>query len=188
MFTSCRARRSRRRRGSSGVDPRRRRQHAGANTLVGSDPGRVRSCACRNRDPLGYLGRTAHLRREAHLDSFTPSAGHKPTTTATCCCSSTPSLAAGAPRSTAKHSCPGIGSCGRWGCTTRAIWYEQTAGFRANLDAFAAGINAYAERYPDRLDTAARTVLPVTGADVLAHVARIFFCFSPARAARSKPC
>src|SRR5215216_5589375 len=36
-----------------------------------------------------------------------------------------------------------------------AIWYaEQTADFRANLDAFAAGINAYAERHADRLAAA----------------------------------
>lgn len=58
------------------------------------------------------------------------------------------------------------------------IWYAaQTAAFRANLDAFAAGINAYAEQHPDRLDDTARTVLPVTGVDPLAHVARILFQF-----------
>ncbi len=57
-----------------------------------------------------------------------------------------------------------------------AVWYaEQTADFRANLDAFAAGINAYAERHPDRLAAAAKTVLPVDATDVLGHMARSFF-------------
>jgi acyl-homoserine-lactone acylase len=57
-------------------------------------------------------------------------------------------------------------------------WYgEQSAGFRANIDAFAAGINAYAAKYPDRLAQPGAAVLPVTGADVLAHAARIFFEF-----------
>jgi acyl-homoserine-lactone acylase len=59
-----------------------------------------------------------------------------------------------------------------------AIWFaEQTADFRANLDAFAAGINAYAEQHPDRLADEAKTMLPITGADTLAHAARIFFQF-----------
>ncbi|MFL5758815.1 MAG: acylase [Thermomicrobiales bacterium] len=59
-----------------------------------------------------------------------------------------------------------------------AIWYsKQTADFRANLDAFAAGINAYAERHPDRLDAAAAMVLPVSGADALAHLVRMLFQF-----------
>lgn len=59
-----------------------------------------------------------------------------------------------------------------------AIWYgEQTADFRTNLDAFAAGINAYAEQHLDRLDAAAKTVLPVDATDVLGHATRIFFEF-----------
>ena len=49
--------------------------------------------------------------------------------------------------------------------------------FRANLDAFAAGINAYAEQHPDRLDAAARRCCRSPATDVLAHVARIFFQF-----------
>ena len=57
-------------------------------------------------------------------------------------------------------------------------WYgAQSPVFRVNLDAFAAGINAYAAQYPDRLDSTARSVLPVEGTDVLAHAARIFFQF-----------
>ncbi|MGH2551692.1 MAG: acylase [Thermomicrobiales bacterium] len=58
------------------------------------------------------------------------------------------------------------------------VWYgEQPAAFRANIDAFAAGINAYAAKFPDRLALPGAAVLPVTGADVLAHAARIFFEF-----------
>lgn len=57
-------------------------------------------------------------------------------------------------------------------------WYDtQSPAFRANIDAFAAGINAYAAEHPDRLDAAVKPVLPVTGTDVLAHAARIFFQF-----------
>jgi acyl-homoserine-lactone acylase len=57
-------------------------------------------------------------------------------------------------------------------------WYrKQPDAFRANIDSFAAGINAYAAKYPDRLAHPGSAVLPVTGADVLAHAARIFFEF-----------
>ena len=58
------------------------------------------------------------------------------------------------------------------------IWYDaQTPAFRANLDAFAAGINAYAREHPDSLDPLAREVLPVQGADPLACLARSLFHF-----------
>jgi acyl-homoserine-lactone acylase len=57
-------------------------------------------------------------------------------------------------------------------------WYgEQPATFRANIDAFAAGINSYAGKYPERLAEPGAAVLPITGADVFAHAARIFFEF-----------
>ena len=53
-------------------------------------------------------------------------------------------------------------------------WYRaQTPGFRRLLDAFAAGINAYAEAHPDALEPAVRQVLPVSAVDVLAHQQRI---------------
>jgi acyl-homoserine-lactone acylase len=56
------------------------------------------------------------------------------------------------------------------------VWYgEQTADFHANLDAFAAGVNAYAALHLHRLAAAAKTVLPVDATDVLAHTARILF-------------
>jgi len=49
-------------------------------------------------------------------------------------------------------------------------WLEtQTPRFRRNLEAFAAGMNAYAAAHPDRLDDALKRALPVTAADVLAH-------------------
>jgi acyl-homoserine-lactone acylase len=54
---------------------------------------------------------------------------------------------------------------------------DQPTEFRANIDAFAAGINAYAQKYPERLAQPGADVLPITGADVLAHAARIFFEF-----------
>jgi acyl-homoserine-lactone acylase len=53
-------------------------------------------------------------------------------------------------------------------------WYRQEpAAFRANLDAFAEGINAYARAHPDKLDPAVRQVLPVTGVDVMAHAHKL---------------
>lgn len=59
-----------------------------------------------------------------------------------------------------------------------AEWHRaQTPDFRANIDAFAAGITAYATKYPERLAEPGAAVLPVTGEDVLAHAARIFFQF-----------
>jgi acyl-homoserine-lactone acylase len=57
-------------------------------------------------------------------------------------------------------------------------WYAgQPKEFQANIDAFASGINAYAAQYPDRLATPGMGILPVTGADVMAHAARICFEF-----------
>jgi acyl-homoserine-lactone acylase len=53
-------------------------------------------------------------------------------------------------------------------------WYkEQTPQFRADLDAFANGINAYAAKHPDQIDPAVKAVLPVTGVDVMAHAERL---------------
>ncbi|MEA2512293.1 MAG: acyl-homoserine-lactone acylase [Thermomicrobiales bacterium] len=58
------------------------------------------------------------------------------------------------------------------------VWYDaQSPEFRANLDAFADGINAYARQYPERLGDAGRMVLPVAGVDVTAHTARILYLF-----------
>jgi acyl-homoserine-lactone acylase len=67
----------------------------------------------------------------------------------------------------------------RWvrtmGIPARAqIWYtEQTPEFRSYLDAFAAGINAYAQKHPELIDDSVEAVLPVQGVDVLAHLQHI---------------
>lgn len=55
-----------------------------------------------------------------------------------------------------------------------ARWYRaEPAQFRADLDAFAAGINAYAKANPDKIDPAIARVLPITGVDVMAHAHRL---------------
>jgi len=58
--------------------------------------------------------------------------------------------------------------------TRAASWYKaQTPQMRADLDAFAAGINAYAQANRDKLDPAVLQVLPVSGVDVMAHAHRL---------------
>lgn len=53
-------------------------------------------------------------------------------------------------------------------------WFRrQTPQMRANLDAFAAGINAYAAAHPDAIAPEMRRVLPIAGVDVLAHAHRL---------------
>ena len=53
-------------------------------------------------------------------------------------------------------------------------WYQaQSESFRKNLDAFAAGINAYAAAHPDRISDDVKVVLPVTPVDVIAHAQRV---------------
>ncbi|HEY9671400.1 MAG TPA: acylase [Waterburya sp.] len=53
-------------------------------------------------------------------------------------------------------------------------WYQaQKPTMRADLDAFAAGINAYAKEHPDQINNEVKQVLPVDGVDVLAHVQRV---------------
>ena len=55
-----------------------------------------------------------------------------------------------------------------------ARWYaQQTPQFRADLDAFAAGINAYAAAHRDKLDASVLQVLPIRGVDVMAHAHRL---------------
>lgn len=50
---------------------------------------------------------------------------------------------------------------------------EQTPAFRTNLEAFAAGMNAYAARHPEALDAERARALPITAADVIGHFHRI---------------
>lgn len=63
------------------------------------------------------------------------------------------------------------------GIPARALkWWElQTPQMRGLLEAFAAGINHYVREHPDRIDEQVRVVLPVTGADLLAHLQRVIY-------------
>jgi acyl-homoserine-lactone acylase len=67
----------------------------------------------------------------------------------------------------------------RWvrtmGIPTRAgSWYDaQSPTFRSYLDAFAAGINSYAQEHGDRIDDEVKAVLPINGVDLLAHTQRV---------------
>ncbi|WP_343615928.1 penicillin acylase family protein [Novosphingobium sp.] len=55
-----------------------------------------------------------------------------------------------------------------------AKWYaQQTPQMRADLDAFAAGINAYAKAHPEALKPEVRQVLPIRGVDIMAHAHRL---------------
>ncbi|MBV1688484.1 penicillin acylase family protein [Novosphingobium sp. G106] len=54
------------------------------------------------------------------------------------------------------------------------VWYKaQTPRFRADLDAFAAGIDAYVAAHRDKLDPEALKVGTITGLDVMAHAHRV---------------
>lgn len=54
------------------------------------------------------------------------------------------------------------------------LWYrEQAPQMRHDLDAFAAGINAYAREHPEAIDPAVARVLPVSGIDIMAHAHRL---------------
>ena len=61
------------------------------------------------------------------------------------------------------------------GTPTRAqVWYDAySPAFRAKLDAFAEGMNAYAAEFPDEIDPELKVVLPVNGVDVVAHAHRL---------------
>ncbi|MEM8919940.1 MAG: penicillin acylase family protein, partial [Pseudomonadota bacterium] len=65
------------------------------------------------------------------------------------------------------------------------LWYDQQdPEFRANLDAFAEGVNAYVAANPDAIDDEVEIVLPITGVDVVAHAHRLMnfvYVASPAR-------
>jgi acyl-homoserine-lactone acylase len=62
-------------------------------------------------------------------------------------------------------------------------WYEaQSPSFRRDLDAFAAGINAYVSEHPERINNDVKLVLPVSAVDVIAHTQRVIhftFVVSP---------
>ena len=65
--------------------------------------------------------------------------------------------------------------CSRTTCRrARRVWYDaQEPAFKANLDAFAKGMNDYAAAHPDAIAPEVRVVLPVTGVDVVAHAHRL---------------
>lgn len=53
-------------------------------------------------------------------------------------------------------------------------WYRaQSPQMRANLDAFAAGINAYIAAHPDHVPAELKRVLPISGVDVIGHAHRL---------------
>ena len=57
-------------------------------------------------------------------------------------------------------------------------WAEtQDDATRANLEAFVAGLNAYAQQHPHDIGDDVRVVLPVTLDDVFAHIGRVYFVY-----------
>lgn len=68
-----------------------------------------------------------------------------------------------------------------------SAWYAaQSAAFRSYLNAFAKGINAYAQAHPDLIDDEVKVVLPVKPEDVLSHLQRVLlytFVVDPGRIA-----
>jgi acyl-homoserine-lactone acylase len=69
-----------------------------------------------------------------------------------------------------------VRTMGTYGVAQQALG-QQSPAFRRDLEAFAAGINQYARQHPDRLNGAAKAVLPVTAVDLLAHITRAFYSF-----------
>ena len=54
------------------------------------------------------------------------------------------------------------------------VWYAaQSPQFRRNLDAFAKGMNDYAQKHGHLLADSVKVVLPVTGVDLMAHAQRV---------------
>ena len=65
----------------------------------------------------------------------------------------------------------GIPQAGREG------YDAQEGEFRRYLDSFVAGFNAYARAHPEAIADSVKAVLPVTGADLVAHGHRVMFTF-----------
>ena len=63
----------------------------------------------------------------------------------------------------------------RMGIPARAqVWYDaQDPAFKANLDAYADGVNRFASQHPDQIADSLKVVLPISAVDVLAHAQRI---------------
>lgn len=55
-----------------------------------------------------------------------------------------------------------------------ALWFkQQTPQMQKDLNAFAAGVNAYAAAHPDKIDPAMAVVLPLSGVDIIGHAHRL---------------
>lgn len=54
---------------------------------------------------------------------------------------------------------------------------QQNPEMLENLQAFVAGINAYAEAHPEQIDPTLRMVLPITLDDLFAHILRVYFVY-----------
>ena len=70
----------------------------------------------------------------------------------------------------------GLARAGRERSTTAASRGETIMTVRvkkADVDAFAQGINDYAAKHPDAIDPAVKAVLPITGVDIIAHAHRL---------------
>jgi acyl-homoserine-lactone acylase len=53
-------------------------------------------------------------------------------------------------------------------------WYDaQDKEMKGYLNAFATGINDYAQKHPTEIDDSLKAVLPISGVDILAHVQRV---------------
>ena len=75
-----------------------------------------------------------------------------------------------APATTTVTSNQTAGYCSTKSPTAPPLWLsKQTPEFTRYLDAYTAGINAYAAAHPDKLDPAGRRALPITTLDVIAH-------------------
>jgi len=61
--------------------------------------------------------------------------------------------------------------------TARTWYWQQNPRFRRDLDAFAVGINEYAQEHPEKLESGSKLILPVNGIDVLAHTTRVLEMF-----------
>ena len=130
---------------------------------------------------MGHLGRAPHLRRGGQPGSSTGLAGHRPTTTATCCAALRPGTGPGRGDSTARASSSWIGRPHRWACTSGErfgttskartsgpIWMPLPPGSTPTAEA---------RRPPGR--GAAAAVLPVTGTDVCRTSRASSPCSSP---------
>lgn len=54
------------------------------------------------------------------------------------------------------------------------LWFkQQTPQMQKNLEAFAAGVNAYAAAHPERIAQEVKVVLPLKGVDIIAHAQRL---------------